>query len=319
MAKLQLGLYWAATCGGCDVAVLDTHEKILDIAAAADILFWPIATDFKRAHVEALPDKAMDVCLFNGGVRSSEHEEMAHLLRAKSKVLVAFGACASYGGIPGLANVANREQVFHTVYKKSASTANPHGVTPQTSTQVAEGELTLPEFYDSVKTLAQTVPVDYFVPGCPPMADQIWNVVTAIVSGQLPAPGATVGASEKAMCEECPRTKDEKKIKRFVRPHMIIPEPDKCFMEQGILCAGAATRGGCGYRCIKANLPCRGCYGPPAGVADQGAKLLSAAASIIDAEEPEEIEQILAGIPDPLGYFYRFGLPNSLLRRARLQ
>lgn len=319
MPKLQLGMYWAATCGGCDVAVLDTNEKILDIAAAADIVFWPIATDFKRHHVEALADKAIDVCLFNGGVRSSEHEEMAHLLRAKSKVLVAFGACASYGGIPGLANVANRQQVFDYVYAKSPSIDNPNGVVPQTRLTVPEGELTLPLFWDSVQTLAQTVPVEYFVPGCPPMADQIWNVVTAIVSGNLPAPGSVVGASEKAMCEECPRTKDEKKIKQFHRPHEVIPEPDKCLMEQGILCAGAATRGGCGYRCIKANLPCRGCYGPPPGVVDQGAKMLSAAASVIDSEDPEEVARIIDQIPDPLGYFYRFGLPNSLLRRARIQ
>lgn len=318
MSKLNLALYWAGTCGGCDVAVLDTNEKILDIAAAADIVFWPIATDFKRQHVEALPDKAIDVCLFNGAIRSSENEEMAHLLRAKSKVLVAFGACASFGGIPGLANQSTKGEVFDYAYAKSPSTDNPEGTRPQTSYEVPEGTLTLPGFYNTVKTLKQTVPVDYFVPGCPPMPEQIWNVVETIVGGQLPAPGAVLGASDKALCEECPRVKEEKKVKRFFRPHEIIPEPERCLMEQGIVCAGAATRAGCGARCIKANLPCRGCYGPPAGVVDQGAKMLSAAASIIDSEDPSEIERILEGIVDPLGYFYRFGLPSSLLRRARL-
>ncbi len=318
MSKLKLALYWAATCGGCDVAVLDTDEHILDIAAAADIVFWPIATDFKRHSVESLEEKAIDVCLFNGGVRSSEHEEMAHLLRAKSKVLVAFGSCASFGGIPGLANVANREQIFGYAYGRSPSTDNQEGTLPQPAYNAPEGVLTLPEFFDDVRKLDQTVPVDYYVPGCPPAANQIWNVVQAIVSGQLPPVGSVVGASDRSLCEECPRVKEEKKVKAFVRPHQIRPQPDKCLLEQGILCSGSATRGGCGARCIKANLPCRGCYGPPPGVIDQGAKMLSAAASVIDAEDPAEIARILDEIPDPLGYFYRFALPSSMLRRVRL-
>ena len=65
MAKLKLASYWAAACGGCDVAILDVHEKILDIAAAADIVFWPIATDFKYSDVEAMPDADIDVTLFH--------------------------------------------------------------------------------------------------------------------------------------------------------------------------------------------------------------------------------------------------------------
>ena len=85
MAKLKLASYWAAACGGCDVAILDIHEKILDLAAAADIVFWPIATDFKYSDVEAMPDGHIDVTLFHGAVRNSENEHLAHLLRAKSK------------------------------------------------------------------------------------------------------------------------------------------------------------------------------------------------------------------------------------------
>jgi F420-non-reducing hydrogenase small subunit len=100
MAKLKLASYWAAACGGCDVAILDIHEKILDLAAAADIVFWPIATDFKYSDVEAMPDEYIDVTLFHGAVRNSENEHLARLLRAKSKVLVAFGSCAHIGGIP---------------------------------------------------------------------------------------------------------------------------------------------------------------------------------------------------------------------------
>jgi threonine dehydrogenase-like Zn-dependent dehydrogenase len=101
--KPKLALYWAASCGGCEIAVLEIEEKILDVDAAFDIVFWPVAVDFKVKDVEAMEDGAIDVCLFNGAIRTAENEHMAALLRRKSKVLVAFGACACEGAIPALA------------------------------------------------------------------------------------------------------------------------------------------------------------------------------------------------------------------------
>ncbi len=315
MAKLKVALYWAASCGGCEISILDIGAKILDFAAGAEIVFWPCAMDFKYHHVEAMPDGSIDLTLFNGAIRTAENEHMAKLFRRKSKVLVAYGSCAYEGGIPGLANVTDREGVFKRVYDTTPSTKNPKGIRPQTKTKVPEGELRLPEFYDTVKTLAQTVDVDYFVPGCPPTGERTWEVLEAVLGNKLPEKGSVVGAGQKTVCDECPRTKNEKKIKAFVRPHLVIPDPDVCLLEQGIFCAGFATRDGCGAQCIQVNMPCRGCYGPPPKVIDQGAKMVSALGSIIDAEEPEEINRILDQIPNPIGYFYRFGLPYSILRR----
>jgi len=316
--KLKLALYWAASCGGCDIAILELREKILDLAAAADILFWPVAMDFKYKDVEAMDDDSIDVCLFNGAIRTAENEHLAHLLRRKSKVLVAFGSCAHEGCIPGLANLFDRQSIFERVYKETPSTDNPEGRLPQTSTRMPEGEVTIPAFYDTVKTLDQTVAVDYYVPGCPPQAHQIWAVVEAIVSGRLPPRGSVVGANEKTVCDECERVREDKRIKKFYRPHEIDPDPQRCLLEQGIICAGIATRGGCGALCPSVNMPCRGCYGPPPGVVDQGAALLSAVASIVDADTEEEAARIVAEIVDPVGTFYRFGLPASLLHRKKM-
>ncbi|MCK4596834.1 oxidoreductase [bacterium] len=315
MAKLKVALYWAASCGGCEISILDIGAKILDFVAGAEIVFWPCAMDFKYHHVEAMPDGSIDLTLFNGAIRTSENEHMAKLLRRKSKVLVAYGSCAYEGCIPGLANVTDREGIFKRVYDTTPSTKNPKGIRPQTKIKVPEGELRLPEFYDTVKTLAQTVDVDYFVPGCPPTGERTWEVLEAVLGNKLPEKGSVVGAGQKTVCDECPRTKNEKKIKAFVRPHLVIPDPDVCLLEQGIFCAGFATRDGCGAQCLQVNMPCRGCYGPPPKVIDQGAKIVSALGSIIDAEEPEEINRILDQIPNPIGYFYRFGLPYSILRR----
>jgi F420-non-reducing hydrogenase small subunit len=127
-----------------------------------------------------------------------------------------------------------------------------------------------------------------------------------------------LGASTRACCDECPLQRDVKKIKRFVRPHEIVPDPDICLLEQGMVCMGPATRGGCGAKCVKAGVPCRGCYGPLIGVRDQGAKMASAIGGVIDSNDPEEIASIVASIPDPVGTFYRFSLPSSTLRRKQV-
>jgi F420-non-reducing hydrogenase small subunit len=315
MAKLKLAAYWAAACGGCDVAILDVHEKILDLAAAADIVFWPIALDFKYSDVEAMPDGHIDVTLFNGAVRNSENEHLAHLLRAKSKTLVAFGSCAHIGGLPGLANLFTKESIFKRVYHECPSVVNPDKVEPEPKSASPEGDLIIPEFYNTVKTLAQVVDVDYYMPGCPPTPKQVWNVVQAIVGGQLPPKGSVIGASQKTQCDECPRKRQEKKITAFKRIATAQPDPDICFLEQGFLCLGPVTRGGCDARCMTSGVPCRGCYGPPDGVIDMGAKAISAIASVIEAKEEAEVERIIQQIPDTLRNFNRFGIPASLIPR----
>jgi F420-non-reducing hydrogenase small subunit len=314
--KPKLALYWAASCGGCEIAVLAIDDKILQVAEAFDIVFWPVAIDAKIRDVEKIADGGIDLCLFNGAIRTSEQEYMARLLRQKSKALIAFGACAQLGGIPALANLTDKERIFETAYQDTPTTDNPDRVRPQTVTEVPEGELHLPLFYNTVKTLDQVVPVDYTVPGCPPEADRIWDALTAVLAGKLPAPGAVIGA-ETTVCDECSRTRTEKKISGFKRTWQVEPDPDVCLLEQGLICAGIATRAGCGALCPQVNSPCIGCYGPNSGVEDFGARMMSALASVIDSNDPHEIERIIdEGIPDPLGSFYRFAMADSLLRRS---
>jgi len=316
--KLKFAFYWAASCGGCEIAVLDINEKILDVVALADIVFWPVAIDIKYKDVETMPDNSIDVCFFNGSIRTQEQEHLAKLLRKKSKVLVAFGSCAHQGGIPGLANVANKKEVFERAYLQSPSTRNLNAVTPQTSVQAKEGTLTLPEFYDTVKTLDQTVNVDYYLPGCPPPSKQVAKAVEAIAKNELP-PRGSVLAPQKSVCDECPRKKDKKRISKIYRVYEITPEPGKCLLEQGVLCMGPATRGGCEAQCISANMPCTGCGGPCPNEVEQGAAMISALSSILGVDEEKEktydAEKLIAQIKDPLGTFYRYSLPASLLRR----
>mgnify|MGYP005831325775 CR=1 FL=1 len=318
--KLKIAFYWAASCGGCEIAVLDINEKILDVVKIADIVFWPVAMDIKYKDVEAMPDKYIDVCFFNGGIRNSEQEHLAKLLRQKSKLLIAYGACAHLGGVPGLANIANRKEIFEKTYATTFSTANPEKITPKTEVHVKEGELEIPEFYDTVQTLDQIVEVDYYVPGCPPAVERTLFAVDAIAKEKLPPKGSVL-APLKSVCDDCPRKKENKKITKIYRIYEKAPEPEICLLEQGIVCMGPATRGGCGARCLNADMPCTGCGGPCPNSPEQGAAMISALASILGLEEEkekykeEEVENLINQIKDPLGTFYMYALPASILRR----
>ncbi len=321
--KPKFAMYWAASCGGCEIAVLNIGEKILDVDANFDVVFWPVAMDAKYKDVEAMPDKSITLTLFNGSIRNEENEYMAKLLRQKSAILVAFGSCATEGCIPGLANLSSSRQVFDTVYH-TVSTENPDGVEPQFNWDTPEGlSIHIPVFCQTIRTLDQVVDVDYSMPGCPPESHQIAAVVDLVIKAlhgeaELPPPGSVIGAGGSTVCDDCPRERNVKKIKQFVRIHEVDQvDPDLCLLEQGILCNGPATRNGCGALCPQAGAQCIGCYGPAPGVVDSGARLMTALASVIDSRDPVEIERILDGIPDPAGSFYRFNLAHSLLHAAR--
>jgi F420-non-reducing hydrogenase small subunit len=326
MAKPKVAFYSCASCGGCEEAVINLDEDLLKVADAVDIILWPAILDFKRKDIEALEDGEIAVSFINGAVRLGDQEEMVKLLRQRSQLVVAFGSCAHMGGIPGLGNLYSRDTIFQRIYKEVPTVENPEGIIPQERTALDICELTLPEFYDTVKTLGQVVPVDYYLPGCPPPSDLIMNAVNAILNGELPEKGAVL-APDKPLCDTCPRAEERRggvSIQEIKRPHEIKLSPWKCFLEQGIICLGPVTRSGCGERCIKANMPCRGCMGPAKGTIDQGVKALSVIASVLGLEEEEgmteeEVKKLLDGVVDPAGTFYRFSLPDSLLTRKRME
>lgn len=320
--KPKFAMYWAASCGGCEIAVLNINEKILDVDANFEVVFWPVAMDAKYKDVEAMPDGSITLTLFNGGIRNDENEHLAKLLRRKSQVLVAFGSCAYEGCIPGLANLSSTEEMYTAAFE-SVTTDNPKHQRPRARYEAPEGTLHIPVLYPMLKTLDQVVDVDYYIPGCPPESHQIAAVVEVVINalqgkGQLPPKGSVIGAGASTVCDDCPRTRNVKKISKFVRIHEVADvDPDLCLLEQGILCSGPATRNGCGALCPQAGAACIGCYGPAEDVVDYGARLMTAVASVIDSKDPNEIERILDGIVDPAGSFYRFNLAHSLLRAAK--
>ncbi len=317
MSKPKVAFYWCASCGGCEEAVVDLAEAILGVVGAVDIVLWPVALDFKLEDLRAHGPGEIAVAFINGSVRSSEHEMWVKILREKSQLVVAFGACAHLGGIPGLANCTTREEIFQNKYVRSVTVENPKGVLPQMETWVDAYCLELPETWNTVRCLDQVIDVDYYLPGCAPPPDSIARAVQAILSGDLPPKGSVI-APDKSLCETCPRNESKPEIftiDAFRRLATDTPDPEKCFLVDGFVCLGPATRGGCGERCIRGNMPCRGCFGPTPDALDQGAKFLSSLGSISNGKTAEEVRSFADSLADPMGTLYRFSLPSSLLQR----
>jgi F420-non-reducing hydrogenase small subunit len=300
----------------------------------ANIVMWPIAVDGKEKDIEAMDDKSITVSLINGAVRNSENEHMVKLLRQKSLIVVAYGTCACFGGSPALANLipGGHKELLDYVYDKTPTSVAFNNeyhkdapVIPQTSYQAPEGELTLPVLFDRVKSLDQVIDVDYSIPGCPPLQESISYLLKAVVDFAyhgvaLPPKGTEVGVTKTSICDECPRHKEFRRITEIKEPYQVDVDPDLCLMDQGILCLGPATVGGCNARCTRVGQPCRGCYGPSQEVQEHGASALTAIASLFPIDESDatmgedKIIDIMSTIKDPLGYFYAFTMSKALIK-----
>ncbi len=314
--KAKVGFYWCASCGGCEESVVDLAEEVLTVLDHVEIVFWPVAMDFKRSDVENMEDGEIFVTMINGAVRTSEQEEMAHLLRQKSKLIIAYGSCAHTGGIPGLANQFSSEEILQYIYHDAPTVTNHDSIRPQTNYKENGYEVELPQFRNRVKALDQVIDVDNYLPGCPPTPAILKKALFTLLEGDLPEKGAVL-APDLALCNECPRKEskpEEITFEEFKRPHEVKMDPELCFLAQNVLCMGLATRGGCEALCVNGNMPCGGCFGPLSEVEDQGAKVIASIGSTIKGLEESEIYEVLDTIPDPVGTFYRYALPASLIK-----
>jgi len=310
-SRPKIAVYWTGACGGCDVSFLELGTALLDVLAQVEIVFWPALVDAKRTDLEKMPRRSIAASLINGTIRTEENVEMVRLLREKSELVVAFGACAHLGGVPGLANLAPRDEILRRVTGNGFYPAPPPGGTAEDAP---------PELLPEARPLSAEVDVDCVAPGCPPPPAVIGLLFDALLSGDRP-PAGHVFAREKALCEECPRTREDRKLAKVVRPHELVPDPKQCLLDQGMICMGPVTRGGCGAACPKGAMPCTGCLGPTPNAGDPGLAMVAALGSLVRVGEEGEAafaaeDQVLDSVADPLGTFYKYALP-SYVHRAR--
>lgn len=289
MEKIRVATGNLQGCFGCHMAILDLHEDIIPLLDAIEIVRSPIN------DVKDIPE--VDLGILDGSVCNTENEKVAGEFRKKSKKILALGTCATMGGISGLRNLYRLEDVLNRGYVETESTVN--GKVPASPD--------IPRIVAHVKALHQVIDVDYALPGCPPMPKMIKAALTAIVSGNEPK------IPTRNLCHECNRRHKEMYIpkREFVTDsvHSIMEldeiDEERCFLEQGVLCMGPATREGCETRCLKGNTPCRGCMGPTPDALEQGAKMINALASILPAGAMMFME-------DVVGIGYRYSLPVSI-------
>lgn len=248
-------------CSGCEIALVDLGENLLKLLDGFDVLHMPMLMDHKHGGVEGglseLPEA--DVGILTGALRNADDLRLAREVRSRVKTLVALGTCATHGGVPALANQFGNEQVLDRCYR-TTETTDP---APTPSEEVST-------LLDRVYALDEKIEVDVLVPGCPPHGDQLVDVLEGLLSG------TAAEAVNRSVCDFCPARREGKgavnQVRRFVRNPQIVTDRSlnsmRCLLEQGFICMGPVTRGGCGGkkgdapRCVAVGVPCRGCYGP---------------------------------------------------------
>jgi len=292
---------WLNMCGGCECSILDVGEALLDVLPQLEFVHIPVLMDHKyygqTGEGKTLELPQADIGIITGGVRTEEHKEVAKEVRNKCKTLIAYGSCACFGGVPALANMYTKDEVFNKVYKTTRSTEPREPPT-----------IGIPPWTDRVYAVDEIVKVDLRIPGCAPSPDIFADAVTALLTGK------EFKLEEKAVCEDCPLKREKKAIATIKRPLETASIAGRCLLEQGYLCLGPATRTGCGGhekipRCIAGNFPCRGCMGPINWTGNQMVDMMGALATIgIDVKL----------IPDRLATFNRFVGAHNVLRPRRV-
>jgi F420-non-reducing hydrogenase small subunit len=237
-AKVTLNTEWLSACSGCHVALVDLHEKILDVLSAVTIQRCPVLTDIKDYP-------PADVGLVEGSIRNEHDRHAAEAMRKSCKLLIAYGTCAVYGGIPGAGLAHSREDIFDTVYRTCPTSK---GCAPP------QREVSLLE--KMVVPLDEVVDVDLYLPGCPPHPAFILDALLALVEGRAPK------ASQESVCGRCKRTMQKSKVSRLLSNHDGVPDATTCLMSQGYICLGSVTLDRCMAPCPSNGVPCTGCAGP---------------------------------------------------------
>ncbi len=266
-----------AACSGCETALLDIGEPLLDILAQARIAHMPLLMDGPAGGLSISGQSgipAADVGVLSGCLRTEADVALAEEMREKCQTLLAVGTCAAFGGVPALANQHALSDMMDTVFPLAQET------------EVSAPPLAVPRMLDRVRALTEVVRVDMVLPGCPPPPEMLAAGLTSLLDGMpfhLP---------ERSVCDECPTRRERKSLATIQRPlEAVYSRPGqglgevRCYMEQGFLCLGPVTMAGCGGadrvpRCIEARVACRGCFGPLRAGADPMLDMLGALASI---------------------------------------
>lgn len=255
--KPGLSFEWLHACSGCEISLLNYGESLLPLLDRVEIVHFPLLMDHKYMAPlggAALSLPEAEIGLVSGGVAHNEHLAVLREMRRQCRTLIALGTCATHGGIPAMRNQWPLADSLQTVM--AAGFIDPSPAKAESSA-----------FLDRVYSIDEQVRVDVSLPGCPPQPQLIATVIEALLNKE------TMQLPQKSVCETCPTIREGKAkttVRRFLANADYAPDQPvsamRCLLEQGLLCMGPVTAGGCGGKetplCLRARVPCRGCYGP---------------------------------------------------------
>jgi NAD-reducing hydrogenase small subunit len=167
VSRRKLATVWLDGCSGCHMSLLDMDERLIELSERFDLVYSPLV-DYKVFPAD------VDIALVEGAVSSEEDESKIRMIRARTKTLVALGDCAVTGNVPSLRNMISVEAILKRVYEENVT--HPREM-PATG---------LPKLLPRVRPVHEVVNVDVFVPGCPPSADTIEELLKGLLAGMVP-------------------------------------------------------------------------------------------------------------------------------------
>ncbi len=236
-AKAKLSIEWLSGCSGCELGIVDLHDKLLAVLEAVELVRCPILMDTKE-HVEA------DVGMITGSVRSEHDVEAAEKMRKACKAIIAFGTCPVYGGPQGAGYAHSTQELLDGAFVHN----------PVTNTTNVPDDV--PRLLDGNRPLDSVIDVDLYLPGCPPHGAYIFEGLTALLGQREPKFG------RHAVCYHCNRKMTKTDAATIQRGHQGSIDPEQCFLSQGRLCFGSVTLDRCMAACPKYGVPCFSCGGP---------------------------------------------------------
>lgn len=237
MGEVTVNTEWLSDCSGCHVAIVDLHEKILNVLSAVKIQRCPVLTDVKDYP------KAR-VGLVSGAIRNGHDREAALMMRKACDIVIAWGSCAVFGGPAGAGNIHTPDEIAAAVYLENKTTTPA----PPPSRQVSPLE-------SKVSPLDAVIEVDLYLPGCPPHPLFVFEALSALVEGREPE------AVRRSVCAKCKRKMEKTEVAELKSHSDGIPDPERCFLSQGYTCMGSVTIDRCLAPCPENGVPCTGCAG----------------------------------------------------------
>ena len=237
MSEVTLNTEWLSDCSGCHIAIVDLHEKILNVLQAVKIQRCPVLTDIKDyPHAT--------VGLVSGAIRNEHDRHAALEMRKSCDIIIAWGSCAVFGGPAGAGNIHTPEEIIRAVYleNKTTTPSNP----PNREVSPLESVVTP---IDSV------IEVDLYLPGCPPHPAFILESLSALVEGRTPE------VNRRSVCAKCKRQMVKTDVSEIKSNSEGFPDAEQCFLSQGYSCMGSVTIDRCLAPCPANGVPCTGCAG----------------------------------------------------------